>query len=88
MAKEAGFTTAEIVRIVSGGVPYSEALEIAHEYAPLLEISVKEFMELRKNEWKSNFLQPGERRHAVTLLAQFFVIDPSLLFQQTFLDRL
>jgi hypothetical protein len=50
MAKEAGFTTAEIVRIVSGGVPYSEALGIAREYSPLLEISVKEFLELRKNE--------------------------------------
>jgi len=50
LAKEAGFTTAEIVRIVSGCVPYSEALEVAREYAPLLEISVKEFLELRKNE--------------------------------------
>ncbi len=49
MAKEAGFTTAEIVRTVSGCLPYSEALEVAHEYAPLLEISVKEFMEFRKN---------------------------------------
>ena len=31
MAKEAGFTNAEIVRIVSGCLPYSEALEVAHE---------------------------------------------------------
>ena len=49
VAKEAGFTTAEIVPIVSGCLSYSEALEVAHEYAPLLEISVKEFMGLRKN---------------------------------------
>ena len=49
MAKEAGFNTAEIVRILSGCLPYREALEVAREYAPLLEISVKEFMELRRN---------------------------------------
>jgi DNA-binding XRE family transcriptional regulator len=49
MAKEAGLTTTEIVRIVSGCLTYAEALEVAHEYAPLLEISVKEFMQLRKN---------------------------------------
>lgn len=50
LAKEAGMTTAEIVRIVSGCLPYREALKVAHDYAPLLEISVSEFMELRKNE--------------------------------------
>ena len=50
LAKEAGFTTAEIVRIVSGCLPYIEALNVAREYAPLLEISVPEFMELRKND--------------------------------------
>ncbi len=50
LAKENGFSTAEIVRIVSGCVPYREALKIARDYAPLLEISVSEFMELRKND--------------------------------------
>ena len=49
LTKEAGFTTAEIVRIVSGCLPYNEALNVAREYSPLLEISVMEFMELRKN---------------------------------------
>jgi hypothetical protein len=49
LAREAGFTTAEIVRIASGCLSYSEALEVAREYAPLLEISVRDFMELRKN---------------------------------------
>ncbi|HXT40909.1 MAG TPA: hypothetical protein VN887_12925 [Candidatus Angelobacter sp.] len=50
LAKEAGMTTGQIVRIVSGCLPYREALKVAHDYAPLLEISVSEFMELRKNE--------------------------------------
>jgi hypothetical protein len=50
LAKEAGMTTAQIVRIVSGCLPYREALDVARDYAPLLGISVSEFMELRKNE--------------------------------------
>jgi DNA-binding XRE family transcriptional regulator len=50
LAKEAGLTTAQIVRIVSGCLTYREALKVAQDYAPLLEISVSEFMELRKNE--------------------------------------
>ena len=50
MAKEAGLTTEEIVRIASGCLPYTEALEVAREYAPLLDITVKEFMAMRKNE--------------------------------------
>ena len=43
-------TTAEIVRIVSGCLPYREALKVAREYSPLLDISVAEFMEFRRNE--------------------------------------
>jgi len=50
LAEEAGMSTLEIVRAVSGCLPYKEALEVAREYAPLLKISVSEFMELRKNE--------------------------------------
>jgi hypothetical protein len=50
LAKDAGMTTAQIVRIVSGCLTYREALDVAHDYAPLLEISVSEFMELRRNE--------------------------------------
>ena len=48
LALEHGFTTAQIVRIVSGGLPYSEVRKVAREYAPLLGISVTEFMRLRK----------------------------------------
>jgi len=50
LAEEAGMTRAQIVRIVSGCLPYSEALEVAREYSPLLGISVSEFMKLRRNE--------------------------------------
>jgi hypothetical protein len=50
LAKEAGMSTTEIVRIVSGCLPYAEALKVAREYSPLLEITVSEFMKLRKNE--------------------------------------
>ena len=50
LAKEAGMTTSQIVRIVSGCLPYRGALQVARDYAPLLGISISEFMELRKNE--------------------------------------
>ncbi|MBU6402244.1 MAG: hypothetical protein KGS61_18145 [Verrucomicrobia bacterium] len=50
LAKESGMTTIEIVRIVSGCLSYREALRRAHEFAPLLEISVSEFMKMRRNE--------------------------------------
>jgi hypothetical protein len=50
LAKESGMTTIEIVRIVSGCLSYRGALKRAHDFAPLLEISVSEFMEMRKNE--------------------------------------
>ena len=50
LAKESGMTTTEIVRVLSGCLSYREALKRAHEYAPMLDISVSEFMRMRKNE--------------------------------------
>ena len=50
LARESGFTTVRIVRIVSGGLSYQEALKVAHDFAPLLGITIKEFMDLRRNE--------------------------------------
>jgi len=50
LAREAGFTTEEIVRIASGCLPYAEAMEVAREYAPLLDLTVREFMAIRRNE--------------------------------------
>jgi hypothetical protein len=50
LARLSGMTTIQIVRVLSGSVPYSEALKIAKKAAPILGISVKAFMELRRNE--------------------------------------
>lgn len=49
LARLAGMTTTQIVRILSGAVPYGEALKIAKKAAPILGLSVKAFMELRRN---------------------------------------
>jgi len=49
LARAHGMSTIRIVRILSGGVPYSEAQRIARRAAPLLGISVQEFLELRRN---------------------------------------
>jgi hypothetical protein len=38
------------VRTVSGSLPYSEALKVAREWAPLLDLTIPEFMKMRKNE--------------------------------------
>ncbi|MGA2176675.1 MAG: hypothetical protein ABSH38_16995 [Verrucomicrobiota bacterium] len=50
MAKARGWPTARIVREMSSGLPYLEAIKLARKAAPLLDIPVSEFMRLRKNE--------------------------------------
>ncbi len=35
---------------MSSGLPYLEVLKLARKAAPLLDLSVSEFMRLRKNE--------------------------------------
>jgi len=50
MAKSRGWPTQRIVREVSAGMTYSDALKYAKRAAPLLDITVSEFMRLRKNE--------------------------------------
>jgi hypothetical protein len=49
-AKANGFTTREIVRELTRGMIYSDALKYAKRAAPLLDITVMQFMQLRKNE--------------------------------------
>ncbi len=49
LARLHGMSTIEIVRALSGSVPYSEALKIARKAAPLLGLAVRAFMELRRN---------------------------------------
>ena len=50
MARARGWPTRRIVREMSSGLPYTEALILARKTAPLLDITVSEFMRLRKNE--------------------------------------
>ncbi len=50
MAKSRGWPTQRIVREMSSGLPYFEALKLARKAAPLLDITVSGFMRLRKNE--------------------------------------
>ena len=50
MARAQGWTTTKIVRLLCVGLTYADALELARKAAPLLDISTKEFMRLRKNE--------------------------------------
>jgi hypothetical protein len=50
MAKARGWPTERIVREMSGGLPHAEATNLARRAAPLLDITISEFMRLRKNE--------------------------------------
>ncbi len=49
-AREKGWSTVKIVRTVSGALSHREALKVARDWAPLLGLSVAEFLKLRKNE--------------------------------------
>lgn len=50
MAKARGWPTERIVRVISAGLTYAAARELAHKAASLLDITVSEFLRLRKNE--------------------------------------
>ncbi|MDQ6630842.1 MAG: hypothetical protein M3Y82_03685 [Verrucomicrobiota bacterium] len=50
LARSAGMTTREIVRELTRGMTYADVLKFARNAAPMLDISVMEFMRLRKNE--------------------------------------
>jgi hypothetical protein len=50
MAKARGWPTMRIVRTMSLGLTHADALKLARKAAPLLDITVAEFMRLRKNE--------------------------------------
>ncbi len=50
LAKAAEMTTREIVRELTRGMIHADTLRLARRAAPLLEISVAEFMRLRKNQ--------------------------------------
>ena len=50
MAKARSWNDERIVRAISTGLSYAEALNLARKAAPLLDLTVSEFMRLRKNE--------------------------------------
>jgi hypothetical protein len=50
MARARGWSTIKIVRAMSSGLTHGDALKLARKAAPLLDISVSEFMRLRQNE--------------------------------------
>jgi hypothetical protein len=50
LAKAAGMTTREIVRELTRGMTYADAVRYAKRAAPLLDVGIAEFMRLRKNE--------------------------------------
>jgi hypothetical protein len=50
MAKSRGWPTERIVRVISAGLTYAAARELARKAAPLLDITVSEFLRMRKNE--------------------------------------
>ncbi|HEX7516700.1 MAG TPA: hypothetical protein VF345_05375 [Chthoniobacterales bacterium] len=49
LARLHGMSTIEIVRALSGSAPHAEALKIAKKAAPKLGLSIKAFMDLRRN---------------------------------------
>ena len=50
MARARGWSVRRIVREMSAGLASADALKLARKAAPLLDISVVEFMRLRRNQ--------------------------------------
>lgn len=50
LAKANDMTNQEIVRELTRGMSYVDALKLARRAAPLLDLGIMEFMRLRKNE--------------------------------------
>lgn len=50
LAKANDMSNQEIVRELTRGMSYEEALKLARRAGPLLDLGVMEFMRLRKNE--------------------------------------
>jgi len=49
MARSRGMTDAQIVRALSANMSYADALVLARRAAPLLDMTVSEFLRLRRN---------------------------------------
>jgi hypothetical protein len=49
LARSHEMSTEQIIRALTGGMVYRDALRLAKRAAPLMDLSVQEFMRLRKN---------------------------------------
>jgi hypothetical protein len=49
LARSHEMSTEQIIRALTGGMVYRDALRQAKKAAPLMDLSVQEFMRLRKN---------------------------------------
>jgi hypothetical protein len=49
LARSQGMTDTQIVRALTGSMIYRDALQMARRAAPLMDLTVREFMGLRKN---------------------------------------
>jgi hypothetical protein len=50
MARSRGWPTIKIVRAMSAGLSHRDALRLARKAAPLLDITITEFLRLRRND--------------------------------------
>ncbi len=50
LAKANGLSDGQIIRALTGAMSYREALKVAGRAAPVMDLTVQEFMRLRKNE--------------------------------------
>ncbi|MBL9177996.1 MAG: hypothetical protein JNM65_08030 [Verrucomicrobiaceae bacterium] len=50
LAKSNGMTNEQIIRALTGAMTYREALRVAGKAAPIIDLTVQEFMRLRRNE--------------------------------------
>lgn len=50
LAKAHEMTSREIVRELTRGMSYADSLKFARKAAPLLDLEISEFMQLRRNE--------------------------------------
>jgi hypothetical protein len=89
LARAAGMNTIQIVRALSGSVPYAEALQIAGKAAPLLRITVKAFLWSSEEivSRASERLQPRDQLRAVAFLREPVVIDFAFFAQHFVFDR-
>ena len=76
LARAAGLSTIQIVRALSGSVPYSEALEIARKSRPTPPDHCQRiYGATEKSIGQSDLLQSRNQLSAVALLRELLVID-------------